>query len=233
MRQTNPTQIFIFFQKNIFHLFLFRYLCLHRLNHKIYNNMKDRNILDIDHLLWCISTHDDETAYRSLFEYYYSPLCLYAKRYIEDKSVREDIVQDVFFFIWDKRKTINTDISGRNYLITCVKNLSLNYLRKQGYKQAYQNKIIETPPIYSNNLDDMYTWNELQELLTRTLDKLPTEYRLAFEMSRMENKNMNEVAENMGVSVRTVERYRNKALEILKEELKDYLPLLYVCILME
>lgn len=195
--------------------------------------MKYNDIPNIDHLLWCISVKDDEEAYRSLFEHYYAALCLYAKRYIEDLSTREDIVQDVFFFIWERRKTITAEVSARNYLITCVKNLSLNYLRKQGYIQAYQSKIIENPPLYSNNLDEIYTLKELQELLSKTLAKLPEEYRIAFEMSRMEGKSLNEIAEKMGVSVRTVERYRNKALEILKQELKDYLPLLYLYMLIK
>ena len=107
--------------------------------------MKDTNIPDIDHLLWSISVNDDEAAYRSLFEHYYAALCLFAKRYIEDRDVREDIVQDVFFNIWEKRKSIATNISARNYLVTCVKNLSLNYLRKQGYIQDYQKRSLIIP----------------------------------------------------------------------------------------
>ncbi|MCD7850385.1 MAG: RNA polymerase sigma-70 factor [Parabacteroides sp.] len=188
--------------------------------------MKNTDILDVDHLLWRISVNDDEAAYRSLFEHYYAALCLFAKRYIEDKNVREDIVQDVFFNIWEKRKSITTNISAQNYLITCVKNLSLNHLRKQGYVQDYHNRIIKMAPIYSNGEEDIYTLNELEALLEQTLPKLPPEYRLAFELSRIEQKSMDEIAEIMGVSVRTVERYRDKALDILKKELKDYLPLL-------
>ena len=161
-----------------------------------------------------------------MFEHYYAALCLFAKRYIEDRAIREDIVQDVFFNIWEKRKSIATNISARNYLVTCVKNLSLNYLRKQGYIQDYQNKIIDNPPVYSNGEEDLFMLNELETLLEQTLTKLPPEYRMAFEMSRMEQKSMDEIAEIMGVSVRTVERYRNKALDILKKELKDYLPVL-------
>ena len=188
--------------------------------------MKNVNTPNVDHLLWSISVNDDEAAYRSLFEHYYAALCLFAKRYIEDRDVREDIVQDVFFNIWEKRKSITANISARNYLVTSVKNLSLNYLRKQSYIQEYQNKIIENPPLYSNGEEDLYTLNESEALLAKTLEKLPPEYRMAFEMSRMEQRSMEEIAEIMGVSIRTVERYRNKALEILKKELKDYLPLL-------
>lgn len=179
----------------------------------------------IEHLLWSISNNDDQVAYRSLFEQYYVSLCQFARRYIDDQETREDIVQDVFFTIWEKRKTIIPYTSGKNFLITCVKNLSLNYLRSQGYKQEYETTIKKNIPIYFNNQDDLYTLQELQHLLYQTLEKLPPEYRLAFELNRLENKSIEEIAEIMGVSCRTVKRYKSKAIEILKKELKDYLPL--------
>lgn len=181
---------------------------------------------NIDYLLWSISNKDDQTAYRSLFEQYYVALCQFARRYIDDQETREDIVQDVFFTIWEKRKTISPTISARNYLVTCVRNLCLNYLRDQGYKQDYETNIQKRIPAYVENQDDIYTLQELRELLNKTLAKLPPEYRLAFEMNRFENKSIEEIAEIMGVSDRTVKRYKSKAIEILKEELKDYLPLL-------
>lgn len=181
---------------------------------------------NIDYLLWSISNKDDQTAYRSLFEQYYVALCQFARRYIDDQETREDIVQDVFFTIWEKRKTISPTISARNYLVTCVRNLCLNYLRDQGYKQDYETNIQKRIPAYVENQDDIYTLQELRELLNKTLAKLPPEYRLAFEMNRFENKSIEEIAEIMGVSDRTVKRYKSRAIEILKEELKDYLPLL-------
>jgi len=180
---------------------------------------------DTDHLLWCVSINDDRQAFRSLFEYYYAPLCIYAKRFIEDKSAREDVVQDVFFSVWEKRKSITINTSAKNYLITSVKNNCLNFIRKQDYRQEFLDNFIENPPAYSENINEIYNLNELQDLLAQTLEKLPEEYRLAFIMSRMEDKSPAEVAEAMGVSIRTTERYRKRAIEILKQELKDYLPL--------
>ena len=111
----------------------------------------------IEYLLWSISNNDDQVAYRSLFEQYYVSLCQFARRYIDDQETREDIVQYVFFTICEKRKTIIPYTSGKNFLITCVKNLSLNYLRSQGYKQEYETTIKKNIPIYFNNLDDLYT----------------------------------------------------------------------------
>jgi len=182
-------------------------------------------IPDADHLLWCVSINDDRQAFRFLFEYFYAPLCIYAKRFIEDKSTREDVVQDVFFSVWEKRKSITINTSAKNYLITSVKNNCLNFIRKQDNRQEYQNNLIENPPVYSENTHEIYNLNELQDLLARTLEKLPEEYRLAFVMSRMEDKSPAEIAEAMGVSIRTTERYKKRAIEILKHELKDYLPL--------
>lgn len=186
--------------------------------------MESPDTESVDYLLWSISNNDDPIAYRSLFEQYYVALCQYVRRYIDDQGAREDIVQDVFFAIWEKRKTINPRISAKNYLITCAKNFSLNYLRNQGYKQEYE-ATIQNQPIYFEDQDDLYTLQELQELLAKTLEKLSPEYRLAFEMNRFENKSIEEIAEIMGVSSRTVKRYKSKAIDILKEELKDYLPL--------
>jgi RNA polymerase sigma-70 factor (ECF subfamily) len=179
-----------------------------------------------DTLLWNISINDDKSAFRTLFETYYAPLCLYAKRFIEDRAEREDIVQDVFFSIWEKRKQILPSISAHNYLVTCVKNSCLNYLRKVSYFQTYQSKITEKPPLYEENPDKLYALKELQGLLEKALKKLPKEYRLAFTLSYNEKKSIAEIAEIMQVSVRTVERYRHRALEILKVELRDYLPLI-------
>ena len=63
------------------------------------------------------------------------------------------------------------------------------------------------------------------EKLRAALDKLPVEYRIAFEMSKLENRDLGEIASVLNVSTRTVERYRDKSIQILKEELKDFLPL--------
>lgn len=81
-------------------------------------------------------------------------------------------------------------------------------------------------PYYSENMEELFLLHELEGLLVDALSKLPTEYRIALEMSRMENKSVEEIAERLQVSPRTVERYRNKALDLLKKDLKNYLPLL-------
>lgn len=184
-------------------------------------------MVDPNYLLWSISENDNEDDFRLLFEHYYAALCLYARRYIEDRDTREDIVQDVFLHIWSKRKSISTNSSAINYLITCVKNASLNHLRRQSLFLKYQNKTIEKTPVYSRGEDELYTLKELEEILAEALLKLPTEYRMAFEMSKIKSMKTEDIAVIMNISTRTVERYKSKAIEILKIELKDFLPLLF------
>lgn len=186
---------------------------------------KTSQILNPDELLWKIAINVDKEAYRALFDLFYPGLCLYAKRYVDERAVAEDLVQDVFVTLWENRKKIKIESSVRNYLVVSVKNQSLNYLKREGYKQSY----IET--CLSNSTDpsdynEFYLLTELQKLLDEALAKLPETYRLIFEMSRLENKSNIEIAETLNIPLRTVERYKAKAIDILKKDLKDYLPLL-------
>ena len=177
----------------------------------------------VDTLLWRIAIESDEQAFKSLFERYYAALCLFAKRYIEELTVREDIVQEVFFRLWEKRKQITVTSSAQNYLLTSVRNLCLNYLRRQETQQPFEESLFDQPE--DEEGDRLIQLRELEEQLAQALAQLPPEYRLAFELNRMEGKSLEEVAQRMGVSTRTVERYRDKAIALLQTELKEYLPL--------
>ncbi|WP_459188784.1 RNA polymerase sigma-70 factor [Parabacteroides sp. APC149_11_2_Y6] len=183
-------------------------------------------IPNIDKLLKQITLNNDEEAYRHLFEYAYPALYLYARRYIDNQADREDIIQDVFCKLWTSRNKINCNISAKNFLITCVKNQCLNYLRKQGTIEDYMQYVSKRTPIYDTGGDNIYMLHELENKLNEALSKLPPEYRTAFEMSRIEGKSKEEIAEILNVSPRTIERYRQKATDHLKKELREYLPLL-------
>ncbi len=184
--------------------------------------------IDIDSLLLDITLRENRQAFRQLFECCYAPLCLYAKRFIDDFDTREDIVQEVFFQLWEKRKSIDFTSSARSYLITCVKNHCLNHLKRQAYQTALEQKVIEQVPAYANKTEEIYSLTELTAMLQAALEKLPMEYRIAFEMNRLEGHSLEEVASALHVSTRTVERYRDKATQLLEYELKEFLPLLLV-----
>ncbi|WP_455585904.1 RNA polymerase sigma-70 factor [Bacteroides sp.] len=178
------------------------------------------------------STHmNNEKAFKKLFDTYYPDLCLYCKRYIEDKDVREDIVQDVFVTLWNKKDEIKFDSSAIFYLKTCAKNNSINYLIRRKYEQKYIDDILSKTPLYDDG-DNVYTIVELQELLRKSLDKLPESYKKVYVLSYMHGKTNSEIAELLGISTKTVERWKAKSLNHLQNDLKDYFPLLLISLLL-
>lgn len=177
----------------------------------------------LDNLFRRIAFSDDQGAFKELFSNFYPSLCVFAQRYISSPEACEDIVQDTFFHLWKNRKKIEISSSFKNLLITSVKNNCTDYLRKQSVRQDYVEKqatfaIPATP-------EAIYTIRELEEMLYTTLEKLPENVRKAFELSRFEHMTYNQIAEEMSVSPKTVEAYIRKALSVLRDELKDYLPL--------
>lgn len=170
--------------------------------------------------------NDDEKAFEKLFELFYPALSIYAKKYIEERAIREDIVQDVFVTLWEDRKKLTINTSIRNYLIVSVRNRCFNHLHKEGLSRQYLESIATKYTETEN--EEMYLLTELYELLDKTLAKLPDTYRLVFEMHGMQDKDYNQIAETLNISVRTAKRYKSQVIEILQKELKDYLPLLIV-----
>ena len=150
---------------------------------------------DTDFLLRQITTEDNKLSFQRLFELYYPALCIYTKRFIPDRETREDIVQEVFSSIWENRKRI--------------------VIRTSAHEEYVDKLPQEQIPIYADSGEELYTWEELQTLLREALAKLPENYRYVFEKNRFENKSYGEIAEDMQISIRTVERYKYKAIDIL------------------
>lgn len=178
---------------------------------------------EIDLLFWKIAQLDDEEAFRTLFFKFFSSLCVFAHRYIEQWETCEDIVQDTFFKIWKNRKKMIINTSGRNLLLTSVRNSCVDYLRKQEIETSWIQKKSLHKTEYST--DDLYATVELENMLNAALSNLPENIRQVFEMSRFEGLTYTEIAAQQCISIKTVEAYITKALKQLRVELKDYLPL--------
>lgn len=187
--------------------------------------MEEKGINSIDSLFWKIALKDDEIAFRTLFFQFFSPLCVFAHRYIDSWESCEDIVQETFFKIWKNRKNIEINTSSRNFLITSVKNSCIDFLRKLETEQNWQQKEIENNSSYYTS-GDIYSTIELEQMLTAALAKLPDNIRIVFEKNRFEGMTYAEIAAEHNISVKTVEAYMTKALKHLRVELKDYLPLI-------
>lgn len=176
-----------------------------------------------DKLFWEIAVNDNEQAFQTLFYQFFTPLCTFAHRYIEQWETCEDIVQESFLKIWENRKNIHIEQSSRNFLITSVRNGCIDYLRKQELEFSWRQQQTD---IETESVGDIYSVTELRNMFTAALDKLPENTRLIFEKSRFEGKKYAEIAEEQHISIKTVEAHISRALQLLRIELKDYLPLL-------
>lgn len=172
-----------------------------------------------------------EQEFKQFYTEYYAPYCLYAKRLIGDKNIREDIVSDVFTSLWYNIDSFDLHSeTALAYVKMCVRNSCLNYLKHREYELNY-NEMVQNQDIpYEQDSDSIYTLDELYRMLYETLAKLPENYRKVFIESFFEGKTQMEIAEELNFSVKSVGRYKQKTMEILRKELKDYL--LLICLLM-
>lgn len=170
----------------------------------------------------CISREDFE----SLFNDHYSRLCAYAYNFLKEQDASEEIVQEVFFKLWIKRKDIVIESSMESYLYRAVRNASLNLIKhiniREKYKEYNQEEIE-----YDEQIDrDPLNASELELKIRASIDLLPEQRKKIFILSRYEQLKYREIAEHLGISVKTVENQMGKALKFLREELADYLPLI-------
>ena len=166
----------------------------------------------------------DRNAYKQLFIKYYSPLCEYASQYISDDD-SEELVQELMLFLWETRENLVIETSLKSYLFISTKHRCLNAIRKNQYHERIHNQIYEKIKDQFED-PDYYFVNELTENIQKAIENLPETYRETFAMSRFGEKTNVQIAEKLGISVKTVEYRISQALKILRFKLKDYLPLL-------
>lgn len=168
----------------------------------------------------------NKSAFESIFKTYYSHLCSYANKFVNDIDNSEEIVQEIFFQLWQKRNNLIIQTSFKSYLFRSVHNSCLNHIKHNNIKQKHiENTIYEQDNNSQDFIDNIET-NELQNKIRITIDKLPNERKKIFLMIRFENLKYAEVAAKLNISIKTVENQMGSALKFMRNELKDYLPII-------
>jgi RNA polymerase sigma-70 factor (ECF subfamily) len=159
----------------------------------------------------------DEQYMQVLFKTFYKNLCLFARQYINDIEKCEDIVQDVFLNIWEKGELIDSESQVKGYLFTSVKNRCLNFLRD--HKKFSDGSEL---PQHGQSDNSRVEYAELEKILKTAIESLPEKCREIFEMSRFRNLKYQEIADKLGLSIKTVEAQMSKALRVLRNRLSSY-----------
>ena len=175
----------------------------------------------------------EQEDFATLFERCRMPFTQFAYSYIRDREVAEDIFSDAMIQYWTKRNELEADTNPRAYILTLIKHLSLNYLRHQQVRITVEEELSQSMEreqafrirtLQDCDPQELFS-EELQQLVRKTLQQLPEQTRLIFFKSRLEGKRNGEIAEEMGLSGKSVEYHITQALKALRKQLKDYLPL--------
>jgi len=167
----------------------------------------------------------DDTAFEHLFKTHYNALHTYAQVILKDEDVAEEIVQGMFLKFWEKRDSLKIQ-SIKAYLYKCVYNDSLNYIKQEKTKSKYQDFTVHTMNTEHEPAAAKVEFTELQQHLRDALNHLPAQCRTIFQMSRFEELKYREIADHLGLSIKTVENQMGKALRILRLKLADFLVLI-------
>lgn len=164
----------------------------------------------------------DEAAFDSVYKFYYKGLCAFASQYISfDES--QEVVQDTMMWLWENREQLIPDMSLKSLLFMIVKNKSLNRISHVQVKNRIHQELMKKYENQFNN-PDFYIENELMQLYSEVLKKLPEDLKEAFLMNRVEGLTHKEIADKLQVSPQTVNYRIGQALKFFRTELKDYLP---------
>ena len=165
---------------------------------------------------------------------WYSRVKYFARDYVLSEEEAENITQDVFLEFYQKRDSLDFHINIIAYLFTSVKNKCIDYLRRKLLEQEAAAKMQEEFDLsFRMKFDSLEAFNleglsedNIKNIIEKALESLPERCGEIFVMSKIDRKKQKEIAEDLGVSVKTIECQMTIAYKKLREELKNYLPLL-------
>lgn len=165
-------------------------------------------------------------VFEQVFRTYYERLCNYANTILNDMDEAEEMVQGTFMGLWEKRSHIQIHTALKSYLYQAVRNNCLNHLDHLKVRKAHREYFTYNTDTSTDSGAQTTLVNELETQIEEAVSSLPPQCQTVFRLSRFEGLTYAEIAQQLNISVKTIENHMGKALRIMRERLKDYLPLL-------
>jgi len=183
-----------------------------------------------DNILLDQVKHSDEKAFEQLFRKYFFVLREYANFYIKDVKQSEDIVQDIFFRMWESRESLKINTSLKAYLYRSVHNNCIQYLRhltvinkhSDIVQTRYEEATIINRLFFESGLQKLFE-NEIENLLSRSLTEMAEKTKEIYLLSRHSHLKNAEIAKKLKLTEKAVEYHITRALGVLRGFLRDYL----------
>ncbi len=164
----------------------------------------------------------DTGAFDVIFHHYSKRIYQIAIGLLKDEALAEDIVQDVFLKLWLKRENVDPELTFDNYIFTVTYNTIHNVIKRHSIKTRKVARLLQEAPEFTDDTDADLVYNELSELASKVIEKLPPKRKTVYKLSRQEGMKIREIAEKLNISKRTAENHLARALKYLKEELSRY-----------
>ncbi|MEO8403554.1 MAG: RNA polymerase sigma-70 factor [Chitinophagaceae bacterium] len=170
----------------------------------------------------------DEATFEQVFKTNFKSLHAYAFTILKDEAEAEEIVQQVFFKLWERSDTLSITGSVTAYLYRAVHNESLNFIKHLKVRSNHRLHVVHSMKNEADHASKKLSSKELETKLHSALNELPEQCRTIFQMSRFEEMKYREIADQLNISVKTVENQMGKALKLLRVKLVEFLVFLIV-----
>jgi len=179
-----------------------------------YQHLSDEQLVDF-------LKSDEPAAFEEIYNRYWYKLLGVAHKETGTREEAEELVQDLFETIWNKRHaSVIRHLSA--YLVVSIKHLSINYVKSQITQRKFQEYLIYNEIRESYATDDTVQFADLSKAVDEAMKKLPEKSVEVFKLSRFENQSVKAIALQMNLSEKAVEYHITKSLKVLKEQLKAY-----------
>jgi RNA polymerase sigma-70 factor (ECF subfamily) len=165
---------------------------------------------------------NDKDAINSIFLAYSKRLYNFAFAYLKTEGDSKDVVQDAFINLWNNRESLREDTNLEAYLFTITRNSVISIFRKKITEKEYLKHLRETAIFQYSENDEQYDYERLSMRIKNLVDQLPEQRKLIFKLSKEKGLSNKAIAEELNISVKTVEDHMTKARRFLKSRLTDY-----------
>jgi RNA polymerase sigma-70 factor (family 1) len=170
--------------------------------------------------------NSDEKVFETIFRNYYERLCNYANSILNDMDEAEEIVQNTFLIVWERSSNTVIHTSVKSYLYQSVHNHCLNRIKHYKVRRQHNEYYRHQSENIADSPSQLLMGAELEQKITKAIEELPKQCKIIFKLSRFENLTYAEIANQLSLSVKTVDNHMVRALRILREKLKEYIPVL-------
>jgi RNA polymerase sigma-70 factor (ECF subfamily) len=164
-----------------------------------------------------------QEAFQELFNRYKKKVYYFACRYLQNSQEIEEVVQEVFFRIWMNRKQIKEELSFSNYLFTITRNIIFDNYSKELNHKAYLEYLKIYSTIHNLETENEVHFNECRKIIDQVVESLPPKRKEVYRLKKEKGMSHLDIADRLGISVKTVETHLNLALKEIRNRLRDYL----------